>query len=91
MELLERIWEILSGIVNAILGRFERVITSLFGSANARYLRRLHPRVDAINALESRYEGMSDEELAEHQARLDAIAGAAGGQSVWERIQSGSD
>lgn len=64
MELLERIWEILSSIANAVLGKFERAITSLFGSANARYLRRLHPKVDAINSLESRYESMSDEELA---------------------------
>ncbi|WP_425397824.1 preprotein translocase subunit SecA [Aeoliella sp.] len=64
MELLERIWEFLSGIANAILGKFERAITSLFGSANARYLRRLQPKVDAINALESRYQSMSDEELA---------------------------
>jgi len=28
----------------------------------------------------------SDEELAEHQARLEAISAAAGGQSVWERL-----
>ena len=64
MELLERIWEILSSIINVILGKFERVITSLFGSANARYLRRLQPRVTAINALEDRYKAMSDEDLA---------------------------
>ncbi|MCO6047650.1 SEC-C metal-binding domain-containing protein [Aeoliella sp. ICT_H6.2] len=64
MELLERIWEFLAGIANAVLGNFERAITSLFGSANARYLRRLQPKADAINALESRYEGMTDEELA---------------------------
>ena len=64
MELLERIWEFLTSFANSVLGKFERTITSLFGSANARYLRRLQPRVDAINALESRYEAMSDEELA---------------------------
>ncbi len=64
MELLERIWEFLSSLANSVLGGFERAITSLFGSANARYLRRLQPRVDAINALEKRYEAMTDEELA---------------------------
>ncbi|QDU55626.1 preprotein translocase subunit SecA [Aeoliella mucimassa] len=64
METLERIWEFLSGIMNAVLGNFERTITSLFGSANARFLRKLQPKVDAINALEPRYEAMSDEELA---------------------------
>ncbi|TWT77330.1 preprotein translocase subunit SecA [Posidoniimonas polymericola] len=65
MDILERVWEVLSGIVNAILGRFERLITSIFGSANARYLKRLQPRVDAINALEPKYEAMSHDELRE--------------------------
>jgi preprotein translocase subunit SecA len=65
MEILERIWEVLSAIGNGILGRFERAVTSLFGSANARYLKRLAPNVEAINALESKYKGMSDERLRE--------------------------
>jgi preprotein translocase subunit SecA len=76
MEVLERIWEIISGFFNGILGRFERGITSLFGSANARVLRRLQPKVDAINALESKYQAMTDEQLrnqtAEFRRRLDA-------------------
>jgi preprotein translocase subunit SecA len=63
MEILERIWEILSGIGNAVLGRFERTITGLFGSANARFLKRLQPRVEAIGALEPKYQVMTDEEL----------------------------
>src|SRR5919109_1664811 len=76
MEILERIWEIVAGIGNAILGRFERAITGLFGSANARFLRRLHPRVEAIGALESKYPSMTDDELraqtAEFRRRLEA-------------------
>lgn len=64
MEILERIWEILGAIINGILSRFERGITGLFGSANARFLKRLQPKVDAINALEPKYQAMSDEELA---------------------------
>ncbi len=63
MEILERIWEILASIGNGFLGQFEKAITSLFGSANARYLKRLQPKVDAINALESKYQALSDEEL----------------------------
>jgi preprotein translocase subunit SecA len=63
MEIIERIWEILSGIGNAFLGRFERAVTGLFGSANARFLKRLQPKVEAVNALESKYQGMTDEEL----------------------------
>ncbi len=70
MELLERIWEFLTSFANTVLGKFERTITSLFGSANARYLRRLQPKVDAINALENRYEAMSDEELAAQTAKF---------------------
>ncbi len=63
MELLERIWEILSSIGNGILGRFERGITALFGSANARFLKRLQPRVDAINALEPMLRELTNEQL----------------------------
>lgn len=63
MEVLERVWEILTGIGNGILGRFERAITVMFGSANARFLKRLQPKVDAINALEPMFLDLSDEQL----------------------------
>jgi preprotein translocase subunit SecA len=63
MEVLERIWEILSGFGNGILGRFERAITALFGSANARYLKKAHPKVAAISALEPTYQALTDEQL----------------------------
>ncbi|QDT70114.1 preprotein translocase subunit SecA [Planctomycetes bacterium MalM25] len=76
MELLERIWEVLGTIVNAILGRFERLITSVFGSANARNLRKMEPKVEAINALAPKYQAMTDEELRQQTAlfreRLDS-------------------
>lgn len=65
MDLLERIWELLGSIINVVLGRFERTITGVFGSANARYLKRLTPKVEAINALASKMEAMSDDELRE--------------------------
>ncbi|MGI9430078.1 MAG: preprotein translocase subunit SecA, partial [Bythopirellula sp.] len=63
MEVLERIWEILGGIGNGILGRFERGITAMFGSANARFLKKLQPRVDAINALEPKLKELTNEQL----------------------------
>jgi preprotein translocase subunit SecA len=63
MEILERIWEIIAAIGNGILGRFERAVTGVFGSANARFLKRLQPRVEAIGALEPKYQAMTDEEL----------------------------
>src|SRR3954470_7804591 len=76
MEILERIWEILSGIGNGILGRFERSITGLFGSANARFIKRLQPKVEAIGALESKYQAMTDAErkntTADFRGRLAA-------------------
>ncbi len=43
-------------------------ITSLFGSSNARYIKKLQPKVEAINALEPKFQAMSDEELREQTA-----------------------
>jgi preprotein translocase subunit SecA len=64
MQVLERIWEII-GLIFGGLGRsFERSLTSLFGSSNARFVKRLQPKVDAINALEPKYQAMSDADLA---------------------------
>src|SRR3990172_2250431 len=80
MEILERIWEIVAAIANSILGRFERGITSLFGSANARYIRRQSTRVEAINALEPKYQTMSDAELKAHPG--ESRRGRAAGETL---------
>ena len=63
MEVLERIWEIIGELFGGFGRTVERTITSLFGSSNARYIRKLQPRVDAINALEPRLQALSDEQL----------------------------
>ncbi|MCE9547307.1 MAG: hypothetical protein K8T25_17685, partial [Planctomycetia bacterium] len=63
MDILEAIWDTLSRIFGGMLRGFERTITSMFGSSNARLVKRLQPKVDAINALETSYQAMSDEEL----------------------------
>jgi preprotein translocase subunit SecA len=63
MEVLERIWEVIGSFFGALASGFERSITSLFGSSNARYIKKLQPRVDAINALESKFQALSDAEL----------------------------
>jgi preprotein translocase subunit SecA len=51
------------------------VFTRLFGSKNEREIRRLQPKVQAINALEPRIEALTDDELrgktAEFKARLE--------------------
>ncbi len=56
MEFLEDIWEAIGGFFAAIGSGIERSITSLFGSSNARYIKKLQPKVDAINALEPKYQ-----------------------------------
>jgi preprotein translocase subunit SecA len=65
MEILERIWELLGSIFGGLLQGFERAITRLFGSSNARYIRKLQTRVEAINALEAQFQELSNEELKE--------------------------
>jgi preprotein translocase subunit SecA len=70
MFVLERIWELLGLFFGGLLKGFERGITSIFGSSNARYIKRLQPRVAAINALEPKYQAMSDEELAQQTVKF---------------------
>ena len=70
MEILERIWEFLNFFFGGLLRGFERAITSVFGSSNARYIKKLHAKVDAINALESKYQALSNEELREQTTKF---------------------
>ena len=63
MQVLERIWELVGLFFGGLTRAFERSLTSWFGSSNARYIKRLQPKVDAINALEPKYQAMSDEDL----------------------------
>jgi len=74
MQQLERLWDGFSNVAAAAGSRVERFITGLFGSSNARYLRRLEPGIEAINSLEPKYQAMSDAELraqtAEFRRRL---------------------
>ncbi|MAR10955.1 MAG: preprotein translocase subunit SecA [Blastopirellula sp.] len=76
MEILERIWESVGLFFSSLLGGFERTITAVFGSSNARYIKTLQAKVDAINNLESKYQAMSDEDLraqtSKFRERLDA-------------------
>jgi preprotein translocase subunit SecA len=45
-------------------------LTGLFGSSNARYLKKLRPQVEAIGALEPKYQAMTDAELAEQTVKF---------------------
>ena len=63
--------ESLDGVGNffgSISKWIENGITSIFGSSNERELKKIMPRVEAINALEPKYQAMSDEELREQTA-----------------------
>ena len=62
-ELFSQIGDVLGGFFGGIGRAVERSITSLFGSSNARYLKKLQPTVDAISALEPKYQEMTDAEL----------------------------
>jgi preprotein translocase subunit SecA len=63
MEFLEQIWELIGNFFNALGRGVERAITGLFGSSNARYIKRLQTNVDAINALEPKFQALSDADL----------------------------
>ena len=69
-EILGRIWEVINSIFGGLGRGLERSITSLFGSSNARYLKKLQPQVEAINALEPKYQEMTDAELREQTVRF---------------------
>src|SRR5438132_974 len=70
MDLLERTWDGVGNFVGSLMHGFERGVTSLFGTSNARYIRKLQARVEAINALESTYQAMSDAELREQTVKF---------------------
>ncbi len=67
---LEHMWDVTTDVFNGIGRKVERGITSIFGSSNARYLKRLQPKIQAINELESRYVAMSDAELKEQTLKF---------------------
>ncbi len=70
MENLERIWDVVSNFFGGLLSAFERTITNLFGSSNARTVKKMQSRVDAVNSLESKYEAYSDEQLREETEKF---------------------
>ncbi|MEZ6087211.1 MAG: preprotein translocase subunit SecA [Pirellulaceae bacterium] len=65
MAILERIWELLGVIFGGLLSSVERGATAVFGSQNARQLKKMSSRVERINALEATYKAMNDEALRE--------------------------
>ncbi|GAB6185098.1 preprotein translocase subunit SecA [Thermopirellula anaerolimosa] len=70
MELLERLWDAVTDTFTVLGQTVDRSVTAVFGSANARYVRRLQPKVQAINDLEPRYQKMTDAELREQTEKF---------------------
>ncbi|MCP4890406.1 MAG: preprotein translocase subunit SecA [Planctomycetaceae bacterium] len=70
MSFIEQLWDLLGVLFGGLLSKFERAVTAVFGSANARQITRYQNRVETINELESKYESMSDEELRQQSELL---------------------
>lgn len=74
MQLHERLFEILGDSFTNLTRWIETQLTSLFGSSNARYIKRLAPKIAAINELEPSLEQLTEAELrgktAEFRSRL---------------------
>ena len=67
------IQESLDGVSNFFGGVsrwFENKVTSMFGSSNERELKKIMPRVQAINDMEPKYKAMSDEELRDQTVQF---------------------
>jgi preprotein translocase subunit SecA len=69
-EILSQIWDALGVVFGGAGKAVERSLTSLFGSSNARYLKKLHPIVAAVNALEPKYQVLTDAELKEQTSKF---------------------
>ena len=74
MDFWERVWEGTGGFFSNMLQGVERTVTGVFGSSNARQVKRFEAIVQKINALEDGLMKLSEEELrgktTEFQSRL---------------------
>ena len=69
-QVLSAVGDLAGNVFGGIGRSLERSLTALFGSSNARYVKRLQPKIDAINALEPKYQAMSDDELRRQSAEF---------------------
>ncbi|WP_323379632.1 preprotein translocase subunit SecA [Stieleria sedimenti] len=65
MSFFETLADVTGAVFGGALSSFERAITSVFGSANARQVTALQAKAEEITALEPKYEAMTDDELRE--------------------------
>ena len=69
-EILTQIWDVIGEVFGGLGRMIERSLTGMFGSSNARFLKKLRPQVAAIGALEPKYQAMTDAELAEQTVKF---------------------
>ena len=65
MPSLENLWDVTTDFFTGLVNGFGKLVTGLFGSSNARIVKKLQSRVDAINALEETYAAFSEKQLRE--------------------------
>jgi preprotein translocase subunit SecA len=70
MNVMELVWDGTTAFFSSLLSGFEKGVTALFGSSNARHVKRMQGQVEAINVLEPKYQAMSDNELREQTGLL---------------------
>ncbi|MCS6807114.1 MAG: preprotein translocase subunit SecA [Acidobacteriota bacterium] len=74
---------------------FNKILTAIFGSANERYLKRLRPRIEQINALEPEVKKLTDQQLrdktAEFRQRLDRMLESVPEEHMKVRLQEALD
>lgn len=70
MEFLERFWEGTGMFFDNILQGFARGVTGVFGSSNARHIKRFEYLVTRINGLEELLKSVSDIELRDKTAQF---------------------
>ena len=63
MDLLEKFWEGTTNTINGVLGGIDRGLTTFFGSANSRQIKRYTQYAQQVGLLEPRMIAMSDSEL----------------------------
>ncbi len=63
MDLLEKIWEGTTNTINGVLGGIDRGLTTFFGSANSRQIKRYTADAKLVGELEPRMIALSDAEL----------------------------
>jgi hypothetical protein len=74
-EVLSRVGEVTSLIFGGIGRKIERSVTNLFGSSNARFMKKLQPTVQAIAALEPKFQEMTDAELRDMTPQVPQASG----------------